>query len=142
MTWSMRSRSGAARVLPLIALVLAGAACGGGGGGAISQAAPASPSSDCPGGQAFTVVVKDVDFNADCYSAPPDTALTITFANQDAGVQHNLVIRQGEERNLFEGDVVTGVTTVRYDVSPLPAGEYHFFCVIHPLEMAGTFRVG
>jgi plastocyanin len=128
------------RALLFVAMALAATACGGSGGGGGDASSPASPSSDCPGGQAFTVVVKDVDFDADCYSAPPDTALTITFTNQDAGVQHNLVIRQGEERNLFEGDVVTGVTTVRYDVAPLPAGEYRFFCVIHPLQMAGTFR--
>jgi plastocyanin len=140
MTAWMQSRP-VARALLLLALVLVAGSCGG-GGEASSPASPASPSSDCPGGREFTVVVKDVDFDADCYSAPPNTALTITFTNQDAGVQHNLVIRRGEDRNLFEGDLVTGVTTVRYEVPPLAAGEYHFFCVIHPLQMAGTFRVG
>ena len=42
---------------------------------------------------------------------------------------------------MFKGDIVTGPTTVTYDVPALPAGTYTFTCTVHP-NMTGTLTVG
>ena len=65
--------------------------------------------------------------------------LTLTFDNKNAGVPHNVAIFDGpaEAKNLFKGEIVTGPTTVVYNVPPLPAGSYYFVCSVHA-NMHGT----
>ena len=77
-----------------------------------------------------------LSFTTDKLVVPADTPLQLTFDNQQAGVPHNVHIRQGEAP-LFEGEDVTGPASVVYDVPALPAGEYTFLCSIHP-PMTGT----
>jgi plastocyanin len=82
-------------------------------------------------------------FQQTCLVAPADDAFTINFDNQDAGTQHNVAIftDSSATKNLFRGDIVTGVAQVPYDVKPLAAGSYYFHCDIHPTTMTGTLAV-
>jgi plastocyanin len=139
-----------------VAVLLFASGCNGRGGRPSPTPLPASSSltsgpaptasgggeTNCePSGPELHVVARDVDYDADCLAAPADTPFTIVFENQDAGVQHNIVIREGTVRNLFEGDIILGPSTITYQVDATPAGQYRFFCVVHPLQMAGIFVV-
>lgn len=70
-------------------------------------------------------------------SAPADTAFTIHFSNQEAGVPHNVEIKDAGGASLMRGDIVTGVAEADYSVPALAAGEYPFICSVHP-NMTGT----
>lgn len=73
---------------------------------------------------------------------PADTAVTLTFQNDQAGVPHDVAIPDPASGGdwLFKGDVITGVATIEYQLPPFAAGEYTFQCTIHP-PMVGTVLV-
>jgi plastocyanin len=77
-------------------------------------------------------------------SLPASAASTITFDNQDAGVQHNIAIYTDESVTVskFVGAPVTGIATQDYQVPALDAGTYYFRCDYHPDTMHGTVTVG
>jgi plastocyanin len=95
-----------------------------------------------PGGPGVTVrAVPTLTFDTNEIVLPADQPSTITFDNQEAGVQHNISIYAGEGgESLFEGEVITGPAQTQYPIPPLPAGEAYFQCDIHP-TMNGTVRV-
>jgi plastocyanin len=104
---------------------------------------PASP----PGGgggepAAASISASALTFDTASLSFPADRPVQLTFDNQDAGVPHNVAIYQDQAYTVatFNGDVVTGPTTVTYDVPALPAGTYYFKCDVHA-TMAGTVTV-
>jgi plastocyanin len=121
---------------------------GGGGGGATGatgttgEGGGATGTTGGGGGGAVTVTAKNLSFDPTTIELPADTESTITFDNQDAGVQHNIAIFTDESlsENLFRGDIVTGPDTMEYTIPPLEAGEYYFHCDIHS-DMNGTVRV-
>ena len=94
-------------------------------------------------GGGVTVVAQNISFDTNEIDLPPDAPSTITFDNQDPGVQHNIAIYEDESlsKSLFQGDLVTGPGQADYDVPPLSAGEYYFHCDVHP-NMNGTVVVG
>jgi plastocyanin len=76
-------------------------------------------------------------------SVPAERPLTIEFDNQDVGIQHNVVIFDGEDEGapvLFDGEVSTGPTTTPYAVEPVAIGSYFFHCEVHPTTMTGTIE--
>ena len=87
---------------------------------------------------AVTVTAQNLAFDTSTITLAAGQGNTITFSNQDAGVQHNIAIytaNPADDPNakpLFQGDLVTGPATVDYEVPPLDAGQYYFFCVVHP----------
>jgi plastocyanin len=90
------------------------------------------------------VTASGLAFDPTTISLPADTASTITFDNQDAGVPHNISIWADDSYTgdpLFRGDLVTGVATQDYDIPALPAGTYAFRCDVHT-TMTGTVTVG
>jgi plastocyanin len=100
---------------------------GGGGGGAPAKA---------------SISATALTFNTATLSFPADSPVALTFDNQDAGVTHNVAIYQDQAytQPKFNGEIVTGPTTVTYDVPPLAPGTYYFKCDVHP-TMAGTVSV-
>lgn len=117
-----------------------------------SPSASASPSaspqpspSASPSGQpsAISLTAKNIAFDPTTLTAPAGKAFTIEFDNEDAGIQHDVAIFMGSDATApvaFRGDLVTGVATVTYNVSALPAGTYFFHCDVHP-TMTGTLTV-
>jgi plastocyanin len=94
------------------------------------------------GGGGLTVVAAALAFDTSTIELPADTATTITFDNQDSGVQHNISIYRDETLSevLFQGELITGPGVVEYAIEALPAGEYYFQCDVHP-TMNGTVVV-
>jgi plastocyanin len=70
-------------------------------------------------------------------------AFTITFDNQDTGVPHNFVLKDGAGQNVDIGDTAffNGPGTRTYNVPALDAGEYPFLCEVHPNTMTGVLTV-
>lgn len=143
-------------VLLVVAVVLqsgilgAGEANGGAPGASppAGSAPPASggsapPASDEPGGEPslaapdVTVTAKGIAFLETSWTAPADTPFTIAFDNQDAGVPHNIALKDSTGATAWEGDIFNGPETRIYEVPALPAGQYTFICTVHP-NMTGT----
>ena len=103
-----------------------------------------------PGGSAqpsavaadVTVVAENVAFVAGDHTAPADKPFTINFENRDAGIPHNISIRDGGATGpeLWKGDIFPGVESRIYQVTALKAGTYTFICDVHP-TMTGTLVV-
>lgn len=122
----------------------------GGGGPAPSVTAPppsatAPPPSTGPApgtGDTVEVTAQGIKFDTAEIVLAAGQATTIHFMNNDAGVQHNIVIATDEtlSETLFSGDLVTGVGEATYEIPPLEAGTYYFQCAIHP-SMNGVVTV-
>jgi plastocyanin len=110
-----------------------------------ASAAPASAAPD-PTGSAVTVgatahiSAQNILFDTDHLEAPAGQGWVLVFANNDAGVPHNVEILDPAGASVFRGEVVTGPTTVSYQIPALPAGTYKFLCDVHP-TMTGTLTV-
>jgi plastocyanin len=93
-------------------------------------------------GGGLSISASGIQFNTDKLQMPADTAMTLTFDNQDAGVPHNFAVFKDEAyaENVFTGDIVTGPATQDYNLPALPAGTYYFKCDVHP-TMKGTLEV-
>jgi plastocyanin len=109
------------------------------GGSTSAPSTPASPGASADAGDGLTVVAKDIAFSPTSLTIPADTATQITLDNQDAA-PHNIAIKDAAGAEVFKGEIVTQ-TKVTYDVDPLPAGSYTFWCEVHP-NMTGTLTVG
>jgi plastocyanin len=131
---------------PSVTPVPSSAASGAPGSGAPSAAPSAAPStaasaapsgapSAAPSGGAGEVVqvsAVNIQFDQTSLSVPADAPFGIEFANNDAGIPHNVAIRDGSGADVFVGEVFNGVETRTYAVPPIPAGTYQFICTVHP----------
>jgi plastocyanin len=72
-----------------------------------------------------------------------DTPTTLRFENR-VSIPHNVAIHEGDATRVGEerwrGELISGPTSVTYELPALPAGSYAFVCSIHP-TMAGTLEV-
>ncbi len=95
-----------------------------------------------PGGGGITVTAQGLQFDTSEIDLVADQPSTITFHNNDAGTQHNIAIYEDSSlaKNLFRGELVTGVATATYHVPALAAGTYYFHCDVHP-TMSGSVVV-
>ena len=89
------------------------------------------------------VVAQDLAFDTDVISLPPDRRPTLTFDNEDAGVEHNIAIFTDESASsrCSRGRDVPRRRDQTYTVPALAEGEYYFHCDVHP-NMSGTVEVG
>src|SRR5262245_56380842 len=114
--------------------------------GEASAPAPGEPTA-VPGGsggneEAVVIEAHNIAFTTPEVQAPSDAAFKIDFRNGDAGIPHNVEIKDPNGGNaLFNGTVFPGVAEQAYDVPALAAGTYQFVCTVHP-NMTGTLKVG
>lgn len=110
--------------------------------GASAGASPgASPgASEAPAGTVIQIAAQNVQYDKTTMEAPADQSFQIEFANNDAGILHNVEILDGSNASVFKGDIFPGVETRTYTVPALPAGSYTFICSVHP-NMKGTLTV-
>jgi plastocyanin/mono/diheme cytochrome c family protein len=103
-----------------------------------SGGASAAPSG-APAGTVIKIAAQNIAFDQTDITVPAGQPFQIEFTNNDSGIPHNVAIAEGSPTGnvVFKGDIVTGVTTVTYDVPALPAGTYGFLCQVHP-NMTGT----
>jgi plastocyanin len=118
-----------------------------------ASATPTPPPSAAPGasgepapsgeaGQGPTLVVSalNIAFEQSELSAPAGTPFKIDFENKDAGIPHNVEIKDAGGTSVFQGEIFNGVDKRVYDVPALAAGSYTFVCTVHP-NMTGTLTV-
>ncbi|CAN5550254.1 hypothetical protein BH20CHL7_BH20CHL7_04970 [soil metagenome] len=94
---------------------------------------------EAPSGTAIEITALNIAFDTSTLTAPADESFQIEFANDDAGVPHNVAIHEGSPTGseIWKGEIFNGVETRTYDVPALTAGAYGFICTVHP-NMAGT----
>ena len=107
-----------------------------------SAGASAAPSEGAGGGDGVVLDIsaQNIAFDKATLEAPADTPFQIRFANNDAGIPHNVEIKDGMTMSVWKGEIFNGVETRVYDVPALPAGTYTFICTVHP-NMVGELVV-
>ncbi len=122
---------------------------GGGGGGGHAGGGGAQGGGGGGGGNVVAtteVTASGIAFDTNEIDLPAGEPTTLTFNNQDAGVQHDIAIYPSEsditpDSALFQGELVTGPATAKYDIPALDPGTYYFHCDVHP-TMNGSVVVG
>jgi plastocyanin len=117
----------------------------GAGGAPVASGSPAPGTSAAPGGSEvpaadITVKAQNIAYDVTDISASAGKPFTIAFVNEDAGVPHNIAIKDASGADVFKGEIITGVATKVYQVPALQAGTYPFVCSVHP-NMTGTLTV-
>jgi plastocyanin len=124
----------------------------GGASGAPASAAPSGGASGAPSGQpspggsgqlaVVNISATGIKYDQTEVTAPASTPFQIQFANNDAGVPHNVSLHTGGAQGpeIFKGTIFNGVETRAYDIQGLDAGSYAFVCSVHP-TMIGTLNV-
>jgi plastocyanin len=104
-----------------------------------SGAPSAAPSDGGGSTVSLTLTAQGIAFDTDSLEVPADTPFKIEFANNDAGIPHNVAIHKDSPTGplVWAGDIFNGVETRTYEVPALPAGTYGFVCTVHP-NMTGT----
>lgn len=109
--------------------------------GDASSAPSVAPSPGMAGmGAALQLSASGVQFLTAALEAPAGQGFQIAFDNQDAGIPHNVQIKDASGALVFDGARVDGPNKVTYDVPALKAGAYTFNCLFHP-NMVGTLTV-
>lgn len=107
-----------------------------------APAESAAPSaSAAAGGTVIDLAAAAIAFDQSALSAPADAPFQIAFANNDAGIPHNVEIKDAAGTSVYKGEIFNGIETRTYDVPALAAGAYPFLCTVHP-NMAGTLTAG
>src|SRR6478672_709179 len=80
-----------------------------------------------------------VSFDTNKLVVPAGRAFDLVFNNNNDGVPHNVEIADGPDKAtiFFAGEQITGEKSITYQVNNLEAGNYYFFCIVHP-NMNGT----
>jgi mono/diheme cytochrome c family protein/plastocyanin len=106
-------------------------AAGGGGGGS-----PTPGASLPPDATVLELEAVNVAFTEDALTAPADEAFGIHFVINDPGQIHDVDLKEGDTVISDQPTISDGEETT-YVYEPLEAGDYTFFCSIHPF-MTGT----
>jgi len=122
----------------LLALAAVLAACSN------TSAAPASsdPGSPAQGGDAVTIIAKDLAFTETQVTVPATEAFNLVFDNQD-GAPHNLAVYTDSTAStkVSIGEIFGGPGQRSQAVPALAAGTYFFRCDVHP-DMQGSLVAG
>lgn len=80
-----------------------------------------------------------ISFDTGTLVVPCCRPFDLVFNNNHAGVPHNVQIADGPALGtvIFDGEEITGVASITYNVPTIPEGDYYFRCRIHP-NMNGT----
>ncbi len=121
-----------------------GAASAGASAGASASAAPsgspAASAGSSAGAQTVTIVAAQIAFNPSDVAAPANTPFTLEFDNQDAGIPHDVLIKDATGAQIFKTDTFPGAAKKTYQVPALKPGTYNFSCSVHA-NMTGTLTV-
>ena len=96
---------------------------------------PGGDTGDC-GTTIQVAAVETIRFDTDAIEAPAGEDFCIEFTNNDTA-PHDIGIIDND----FEGDIVQPGDSIVYVVPAMEAGEYTFYCTLHP-QMTGTLTVG
>ena len=105
-------------------------------GGASAEPSATAGDSGAPTGTSIEIAALNIAFDKSELAAPAEP-FQIVFANNDAGIPHNVEIKDAAGTTVFKGEIFPGVEKRTYDVPALTAGAYTFHCTVHP-NMTGT----
>jgi plastocyanin len=88
-------------------------------------------------GDTLQIAAQNIAFSTDELQAPAGSAFIIEFENRDAGIPHNVEIKDSSGGVLYQGEIFNGVAARTYQVPAIGAGTYEFICTVHP-NMQGT----
>jgi len=101
-------------------------------------AAPSGAASGAPSGTVVEISASTAaKFDTPEVTVPANTAFQIHFKNNEAGVPHNVDLKDAAGVEIMRGEIITGVAEATYDVKALAPGAYPFICTVHP-NMTGT----
>jgi plastocyanin len=92
-------------------------------------------------GTVVTESALNIAFETKDLKAPAGAPFQIEFDNKDAGIPHNIAIKDASGSDVFTGEIFPGVAVKTYDIPALPAGAYTFVCTVHA-NMTGTITAG
>jgi plastocyanin len=102
-----------------------------------SAPATAGPGGSGTVGDTLQISAQNIAFSTDELQAPSGSAFIIEFENRDAGIPHNVEIRDPSGTSIFQGEIFNGVAARTYQVPAIGTGNYAFICTVHP-NMQGT----
>jgi cytochrome c oxidase subunit 2 len=109
-----------------------------------AQATPEPPPSGAPQGASIAITAISVTegFDPKEVTAPADTPLTIQLDNVDTAAPHNVAIKGAtpDGKDWIGLPIAGPGQKATYNVPPIPAGSYTFYCSVHA-NMTGTFTV-
>ena len=105
-----------------------------------ASAAPVADGSPATTGATLHISAQNIAFDTNHLEAPAGQAFVLEFDNNDAGIPHNVEIKDASGASVFKGQIITGPAKASYQVPALPAGSYMFLCDVHP-NMTGTLTV-
>ena len=88
----------------------------------------------------LALAARDFTYAPAALRAPAATGFRIVLSNDDAGIPHNVAIRNAGGAQVFSGAIISGVAKTTYSVPALPAGSYTLVCIVHP-TMTGSLTV-
>ncbi len=112
-----------------------------GGAGAPPGASTAAAASLPPG--TLQVVAKNIEYDVKALSVDAGKPFAIDFVNQDAGIDHDVDIRDAAGKAVIQDQPHTaGGQTTLYQYNALQPGTYTFICSVHPIgPMTGVLTV-
>ena len=135
-----RTRPGVRPILAVaVVLALAAAACG-------DTTPNTDQSSDATGensptsAREVTIAAADIAFDTTELDAAVGETLAISYDNRDDRVPHNLHVEGGADGPVSTA-IEEGPTTQSLEVTFTKAGEFEYFCEVHPQQMRGTITV-
>jgi plastocyanin len=95
------------------------------------------------GGSAIAVGAQNIMFDTDVITLKAGAEAVIHFENRDvSSVRHNVAVYTDESaaEAIFQGEIISGGTSIDYEFEMPDKGEYFFRCDVHP-GMNGTVVV-
>ena len=106
-----------------------------------SASAGASPAASGGGaGTTVEIVAQGIAFTTANVTVLAGQPFTLKFTNNDAGVPHNVHLRDSSGADVAKTDIISGVSDASIQVAALQPGTYPFVCDVHP-NMTGTLTV-
>ena len=106
-----------------------------------SASAGASPAASGGGaGTTVEIVAQGIAFTTANVTVAAGQPFTLKFTNNDAGVPHNVHVRDSSGADVAKTDIISGVSDASIQVAALQPGTYPFVCDVHP-NMTGTLTV-
>lgn len=144
----MRTRVSAlarpALAIGLAALVIAAAACSSNESNSNSSSTSGSAASNAAAvdaSGAITITAKDNFFDPKSFTGPASQSIKVTLDNKGAAI-HDFVIK--DQKGPDDKEIQTGLIQAGKTGSAeftLAAGDYEFYCAVHPVEMRGNFTL-